>query len=343
MRKRSIWLLLSLLALLPVVRGQHLGFLAGGGWCLPNDQTFSYVSQPTGSAAILMEWPQADGWLLGVRADAMAMRHAIAGTRFSLSVNIEDRLFGPIDEVLELGLSAYTNPFRSSGDTLNALIGTVLNCHIGVGLRLRIPVDESHSLSFSTRLVHSSNGYLRKPNRGLNYLQAELGVHFAPVIRHTPIETAFQPMPVFRCFASYAPGVVQERGPVLDAPYYYAHSLLLGALHPLSRNRLLGAEVDFMYNYAHRAEARRNGDENPLPLYVGLCATYQRDWDRLFMRVSLGSDVVRSSYLLGYVYERIGLNYRLNSGHSVTPYVGAACKAYYAHIDYIEWTFGVEF
>lgn len=343
MKIRIILAALPLLLSAVTARPQQHGLLVSGGWCIPNDATYSYVSQPTVGLAYLAQWQQRDGWLLGVRADAVATRQAIAGSRFSLSLNMEDHLIGPINNLFELGLSAYTNPYRSSGDTANQLIGTILNCHIGVGLRYRLQLDSATAFSAAFRFIHSSNGYLRKPNRGLNYVQLELGMHLGSPNRRLTAPATDIALRPWNFFVSYAPGVVQRRGPDLDAAYYYAHSLLVGALHPFSHRRLLGAEIDFMYNYAHSADARRKNEPAPRPLYVGLCATYQRNWDQLFMRVSVGSDVLRSDYLLGYVYERISLNCRLSRNPSWSPYVGIACKAYYAHIDYIEWTLGLEF
>ncbi|KWW31233.1 MAG: hypothetical protein AUK63_506 [bacterium P3] len=347
MRQRSGFRLFAFVSLLAAgsVAAQEHGVLMTGGWCLPNDNTFSYISQPTAGLGYACEWMQREGWRLGVRADAMAMRRAVAGARFSLALTVEDRLAGPIDEFIEAGLSAYGDPYRRSLDSANHFIGSYLNCHIGVGLRYRHALDSLHTLSAALRFVHSSNGYLRKPNKGLNYVQVEAGFHFGPTGRRRPLaavgdSTALRPA-VF--FVSYAPGLVQQRGGDLHAPYCYAHSLLLGVMRPFSPRRSLGAEVDLMYNYAHRVEARQAGDADPRPLYAGLCATYQRNWERLFMRVSVGTDVLRSPYLLGRVYERISLNCRLADGWRLTPYAGVACKAYYAHIDYIEWTLGVEF
>ena len=311
---------------------------------MPNESDYDYLSQPTMGVGYLCEWRQPDGWRLGVRGDAMAMRHAVAGTRFALALAIEDRLVGPVNEMFELGLSAYSNPYRQSLDSTNVFIGSYLNCHIGVGLRYRYAVDEKHTLSAAFRFVHSSNGYLRKPNMGLNYVTVELGFHYVPQPRSwASADIVEQTLRQLTFFCSYAPGVVQQRGDELNADYCYAHSLLLGALHPFSSIRSLGAEVDLMYNYTHRIDARQNGDVDPFPLNVGLCGTYQRNWQRFFVRVSLGTDVVRSPYLLGPIYERIGLNYRLVDQWRMTPYVGVACKAYYGHIDYIEWTLGLEF
>lgn len=344
-QRKKFWLFLLVCSFsLPPVAAQEHGVVLTGGVCLPNESEYDYLMQPTMGVGYVCNWQQRDNWMLGVRADAMMMRKAVAGTRFAVALTIEDQLVGPIDELMELGLSAYGNPYRRSLDSTNIFIGSYLNCHIGVGLRYRYVLDERYTLSAAFRIVHSSNGYLRKPNMGLNYATLELGFHYAP---HRPrqieLDVVERPLRNVTFFCSYAPGIVQQRGTNLHADYCYAHSLLLGVLHPFSPLRSLGGEVDLMYNYAHRIDARQNGDAEPLPIYVGLCGTYQRNWQRLFLRVSVGTDVVRSPYLLGPVYERVGLNYRLADQWLLTPYVGVACKAYYGHIDYIEWTLGMEF
>ena len=343
LRVGFFWAFMTL-ALSPLWSQEH-GVVVSGGWCLPNESAYGYISQPTIDVGYLCEWRQSEGWRLGLRADAMMMRKAIAGTRYTLAVTVEDKMWGPIDELLELGLSAYDNPYRSSHNEDNEMIGSYLNCHLGVGFRYRKLIDSTYTLSASLRFVHSSNGYLLKPNHGLNYLQAEVGFHLTPS-SHRLSEAAGGASSTLRpltFFCSYAPGVVQQRRRNIVAVYCYAHSLLLGTLHPFSSRRSLGGEVDLMYNYAHWEAARLDGVDTPLPLYVGLCGTYQRNWQRLFVRVSLGTDLIRSPYLLGAMYERISFNCRLTESRRVTPYAGVACKAYYAHIDYIEWTLGVEF
>lgn len=326
------------------VAAQEQGVLLSGGMCMPNSSEFSYIQQPILGVGYTCDWTQRDAWRLGLRADAMVMRHSIAGPRLTGAFTIEERLFGPVSDVLEVGLSAYGNPYWISMDSANVFIGSVLNCHIGMGLRYRFPLDEQHSMSASVRIIHSSNGYLLKPNKGLNYLVAEMGLHFAPY--HplvAPVYTEEQPLRPLTFFCSYAPSIVQQRAKEIVTDYAYAYSFLLGALHPLSSLRSVGAEVDLMYNYTHRIDARQSGEDIPKPYYWALCGTYQRNWDRLFLRLSFGAYLMHSRYLMGQVYERISFNYRMVDHWRLTPYVGVGCKAYFGHIDYVEWTLGFEF
>lgn len=335
--------LLCCLLVASPLSAQRQGVMVGAGYCIPNGPEYDYLLQPTLGMGYLCDWLQADGWMLGLRGDIMTSRQAIAGTRYSLALSIEDKLWRSFYDVIELGLSAYSNPYPHSHNADNLFIGSWVNCHIGVGIRYRHAVDSTHLLTLGFRLVHSSNAYLRKPNMGLNYLQAEVGFHIgAGTVRRTPTVTDTV-LPAATFFCSYAPGIVQQRGSVLDAPYRYAHSFLLGALHPFSHLRSLGGEVDLMYNYTHDLDAEDVGASKPFPLYLGFCVTYQRNWHPLFVRVSVGTDLIRSPYQIGKVYERISLNYRVTQWGGLTPYVGVACKAYYGHIDYAEWTLGLEF
>lgn len=342
MRNRWLLILCCVLFATPLSAQRH-GVLVTGGLGLPNQPIYSYLFQPTLGMGYLCEWPQEDGWQLGLRGDVLATRQAIAGTRYSLALTIEEKLWRSFYEVLEVGLSFYTNPYPRSHNTDNLFIGSWVNCHIGVGLRYRHAVDSTHQLTMGFRFVHSSNAYLRKPNQGLNYLQAEMGFHIGAGKPRRQPTMADTTLPDLTFFCSYAPSVVQQRGPFLDDPYRYAHSFILGALHPFSRLRSLGGEVDLMYNYTHDLDADWWEARHPFPLYMGVCITYQRNWHPLFLRVSVGTDLIRSPYQIDDVYERISLNYRVAHWGKVTPYVGVACKAYYTHIDYAEWTLGVEF
>lgn len=342
-RFRSFIIGVALLTFSVPLCAQRHGVMLTGGICLPNDASLDYIRQATGGVGYLCEWQQNDGWQLGWYTDVLTMHNAIAGARFSSALSIEDRFFGPFNEFIELGLACYTNPYKHSHDENNIFIGSYLNCHIGVGVRYRFQIDSVWSLSSALRFVHSSNGYLLKPNKGLNYLTLELGFHYEPQRRQLSVSIADTTLLPATFFCSYAPSVVQQRGDNLDASHCYAHSLLLGVLHPFSRLRSLGGEVDLMYNFTHDLDAKERGASKPFPLYVGVCVTYQRNWEPLFMRASVGTDLIRSRYQIDDIYERVSLNYRIARWGRVAPYVGVACKAYYFHIDYIEWTLGFEF
>ena len=109
--------------------------------------------------------------------------NSVAGDRLGLAWTLNGPLIGHLSWTYSVGLSMYTKPYSVTHDTNNTFIGSPLNCLIDLGFMYEQPLSERLTLTLTGKLVHSSNGYLYKPNHGLNYLQAELGLRFGPARR----------------------------------------------------------------------------------------------------------------------------------------------------------------
>lgn len=322
------------------------------GWALPNDKKWDYISSPTVEVGVAKVWPlrldaslrNHDKYEWGLRADYLLAREAIAGHRFAcfgfvnspIAVGKSYRLSWS----LEAGLSFYTQPYKITFDDLNEFIGSYTNCHIGIGLRNGFVLPHRDQLVLSLFLRHSSNGYLKKPNQGLNYLQAELAYRFAPTESEDRqlVEDRNRPCAFF---VSLAPGMVLQRGGGSNTRYFFTYTLQGGGLYRFDLKRGVGASLDLMYNGAHNGFAEQEGVEPPFPMYVGAAAVYETAWNSLFMRFSFGGYLVKSPYVTMPIYERLGAYYRF--GQRLHQYLGVGFKAHYAHVDYIEWTYGIEF
>lgn len=325
-----------------------------GGYTLPNSEEWSYVSSATFGVAGTMAWqfkgddywtPLRHNPLFGLRVEWLHANNAIAGERFGLQGFLQQPLFTTSDGAHQLswtldgGISLYTRPYRRTFDDPNIFIGSYINCLIGAGVQMTSRISSSTSLTYGVRFCHASNGYLRKPNQGLNYIQAEVGYGF-----HSDSAARMRSqhlvLPPSHLFLSYAPGLVPARNGLSDQLYFFTHTAQIGYLFNLSPLRAVGANVDFMFNYSHNAIADDEGVPRPFPLYVGIAANYETSWDRLFFRVALGAYLYKSQLCSYPIYERMGIYYRF--GSHLHQYAGVAFKAHYAHVDYIEWTYGIE-
>lgn len=345
LRNRVVTLFLLLITATSVAQTSLHSVGGGVGWCLPNTEEWSYVSSPTATLSYSRYLGRVDGGLFGLRGDVLAALHPIAGTRFSVGIDVETPLISRYDGddeyrllswVWELGLACYTEPYKRTMDDFNEFIGSYLNCHIGLAVRYRL----NRRWVVALRFAHSSNGYLKKPNQGLNYLQLECAYGFGQTSPTSPTTETIDTT-AGHCYLSYAPGLVLQRAGGSNTHYYYAHTLQMGRMWKVGHSRYVGGNLDFMFNYTHRAEARQAGNPDPFPMYVGICGGYERHWNPLMMRVSIGTYLLCSEYVGMRVYEHVGIFYRM--GRRLHQFVGVGFKAHYAHVDYIEWTYGIEF
>lgn len=367
-------LLLPFLVSPVAAQSPSFSFSLMGGSALPNTPEWSYVASPELGVGLELLWDKSHcverlatlspcdsfyhRYMLGLRVDAAVPRNPIAGARFSASGVMVNPLaawgrYSSLSWFLEFGLACYTNPYLRTPNVLNEFIGSALNCHIGLGVQYLLCLDTLRSLGFALRFAHSSNGYLCRPNQGLNYLSLEVAYRF-PLLRGGAVPATLSrcdtcswpgqslvgsPTRRYSFFVSLAPGLVQDRGDINDRTYYFTYTCQFGALYRFSHRRALGGNIDLMYNFAYRAlDIEANGPQS-WPLSAGLCVTYESAWSPLFIRLSLGTYLHRLGYHTYPFYERLGAYYRF--GGSLSQYVGVSMKAHYAHVDYIEWTYGI--
>lgn len=285
----------------------------------------------------------------GFRFSYAKMPHGIAGNRFGAVGFMQVPLRRPLlDWSVGLGLSAYTQPYSLTANLSNGYIGSIVNCLIDLGLIYKVPIEEGGSLTLQGRFLHTSNGYLRKPNLGLNYWQLGLGYDLSPirsadVVARGALHVADSVTCTFRpenhFFISYAPGIVQSRHKLKDG-YYYTYTSEAGYLRRFHPCHAWGANIDVMMNGSHPEWLRARHEVPPLA-YLGACALYEGFYGPMSIRLSIGMNITRSSLIYIPIYERVGLYYHFGKGDR--HYAGLAMKAYMGHVDYLEWTYGILF
>lgn len=339
-------------------RAYQVGGLAG--YTLPNNDDYGYIASYNYGVAFDAIWDFGTDsqWKslrpdtqFGVRASFLFCDNPIAGHRLAIEGTMRNTILGRFNDrhklqwLLNFGLSYFTNPYERTQNEKNIFIGSYLNCMIDVGLAYRFGLSNGDAISLAFMLAHSSNGYLKKPNQGLNLLQLELGYQFSnsPEGTQTPFDNkndSEQQINESHFFLSLSPAIVKARYPFDADPYYFAYTFQTGYLYALSVKRMVGASLDLMYNFSHSDIARSKGVDVPFPLYLGACADYETYWGPLSIRLAMGCYLHKSELESIPVYERVGAYYHF--GNSLRQYVGVSLKAHYAHVDYIEWTYGIE-
>ena len=322
------------------------------GYTIPNESKYPYVGQSTYGIEYAYSkrieggeyWKQFWQWpTFGLRASIANSPNGIAGTRLGVNGFMQVPIANNFEWTLGLGLSAYTKPFAVTHDYRNHFIGSVINCLIDLGVLYRIPIQDIGSADISLRFLHSSNGYLQKPNQGLNFVQFGMGYSFAPngMASHSSFDINENPnhYPLKNSlFISVAPGIVQSRITNIFN-YYYTYTVQFGYMRRFHPCMAYGINLDIMQNGSHPMWLEAIDEYYPLPFYLGICANYECYFGPFSVRLSLGTNLTYSSLVSLPFYEHVGGFYHF--GDKLKQYAGLSLKAYAAHIDYIEWTYGI--
>ena len=267
MTPKTLYLLFSfqiLLLMLPKAAGGQPDWTLSTTGCMtiPNSAEWGYIADfgPGVDAAVQFPWMwsrQLDDsstvmlrrpYNLGLRTNFTYFPNAIAGHRLSMSLFVQEALLegrrGTLFFEFDYGLAYYTNPYSRSNDERNVFIGSYLNCMIQVGLNYRHLFDDQSALWVGCLFAHSSNGYLKKPNKGLNYMQLQVGYQLPrrqPGQRLTERMERIRTMdgtgymyvseryaddafPRHDLLMSYASGIVRPRTEKMRDRYHYAYT-----------------------------------------------------------------------------------------------------------------------
>lgn len=344
--RRHLFTLLLAASLAGPVRCQVVALSLTGGATIPNKPEWDYILAPAWGVNADIAWPARvedsarAPFALGLRGSCACIPGGIAGSRFGLQGVVTMPL---VTDRLELGLAAglglYTRPEERTADPENLFIGSYLNCAIDIGIRYLHPLpDGRHTILAGLSFVHNSNGYLRKPNEGLNYLQCEAGCRLSPA-RRTDTLCFSGRRAVSAPFVTAALGLsVPRHAYAPNGTFYPAYMFQAGyrrAIHPC---RSLALTLDASYNFAEYYPFRQAGLAAPVPLLLGTSLMYETHWGPISLRTALGAHLYKSNKDYP-IYERVGIFYHLpDPRHSI----GVALRAYYAHIDFIEWSYSLD-
>lgn len=345
----SLTLALCCLVTGAVAQPSHLSFSATGGKVIPTSGSPFSGSNPTIGVDACLLWQQADTsvywqrfWripYLGIRTGYARIVDGIAGDRFALAGTLQAPVTRHIDWTFSGGFSFYTNPYSRSHNPENSYIGSIANCLIDFGFLYNLPLGGNTTLFFSAKIVHSSNGYMYKPNHGLNYLQSEAGLRLGPrrqALRLPAADTAFRPYG--RGFVMLAPSAVMSRYDPLDQiTYHPAYTAQIGYLCHFHPCFAAGGALDFSYNFSHTPLA----SVGQYPVYLAATLFVDDQWGPLVMRIGVAHYLAYYPLNWEQYYERVALYYRL--GPARDHYVGVGMKVHGDHIDFIEWTYAIEF
>lgn len=239
----------------------------------------------------------------------------------------------------QIGLGFNMNPYDAETNPLNGFIGTAINAHIHFGLKAAYQFSDTFGAFTSIGTKHYSNGAIKKPNAGINFVPIAIGVKIN--LDNEPfdpgIEPEFPPLEKrgFWNIAAY----MGLKSYDIEENIYFRGGLGINYLWELSYKYRGGLGIDWFYGAGAK---ERYPNESITFLDVNSFAVVGSwEWkltEQLYMPIALGvylSKAHLNQETTGF-YERIGVRYRLNNN----VFVGVHIKAHKVKADFFEVALG---
>ena len=239
----------------------------------------------------------------------------------------------------QIGLGFNMNPYDTETNPINGFVGTAINAHVHFGLKASYQFSSTLEGFTSIGTKHYSNGSIKKPNSGINFVPIALGLRvnldkekFNPGTKpdFPPLEKrGIWNIAAYTGLKSYDVG----------EKTYFRGGLGVNYLWELSYKYRGGLGIDWFYGAGAK---ERYPDENIGFFDVNSFAIVGSwEWkltERLYMPIALGVYLSRAHYnqeVNGF-YERIGVRYRMKNN----VFAGVQIKAHKAKADFFEFTLG---
>ena len=277
----------------------------------------------------------------GIKFDLGLTPQSICGNRLGVAGMLRTPLLPWLDADMGLGLATFGKPNFRTGNLDNVYISTPVVCLIDMGLIARLD-NRAH---LALRLLHSSNGNMRRPNRGLNYFRLEMGIPLlssgqqTATTRWNPVLPPLPPLflPYHELGIALIPSLTISRHSMQHG-VFFCYDVALNYEYHATPILGVGATVDLWYNYSHPWQLPRYHDPYTLPMYFSAMAFLEGFWGPVSLKGGIGGVIAASSRVLVPVYERLAVYY--NFGNN---YAGIGINAHMGQAEYIEWTYGRRF
>ena len=249
--------------------------------------------------------------------------HRPVGLNFRLGAGVAhiEKVFDPVENYKNMAISTH----------LNAVFNIMLECRV----RVFAPLHLLGGLA----ITHTSNGTVRRPNSGLNYVTAFAGASYAFGNERPLIPAAHSNITIDKKwhYTVYLSGGV-KRYIIYDDTLYGALGLSFEASRAhLAFTRFSGA-LELFYDASDYASLVRNGIKtNKIQtVKTGFAAGYSFHFGALSANAQLGTYLYAKNRNIGSLYQRYALNYSATERINVR----LGFKAHLGQVDYIEFAIG---
>lgn len=342
------WFVIAIMAvgIAATAQNSHLEVGINGAWMAPNG--FSMLEYSAYGAGVEATWlwhtSGNEYWKqwrrypsFGARASFEYVPDGVAGSRIGLVGIMRAPLWGRLDYNVGVGFSAFNRSRFITHDPDNIFISSLLCCLIDIGFCYNLGERVVLSASF----VHSSNGNMVRPNKGLNFMQLGVAARIGKDGAYggtTQRQASYIPF-FYRHEVGFtlSPGGSMSRH-TSQKGFFFDYDVSLNYCYYLVPLISVGATVDLWYNGSHDWQREVYHDPYPVPVYVGMMGTVEGHWGPLSIKAGIGPQLLVSSFVTIPIYERVGIYY--NWGDN---YVGVAINAHAAKAEFIEWSYGRRF
>lgn len=212
------------------------------------------------------------------------------------------------------GLNYVSKVYNSTKNPANIAISTHFNAQILLGVENIFRISNRIDLVVGLNMVHVSNATFKKPNAGLNSTTFSAGMRFKRLSSKLEKSTVSVPeLPRKKRFnlqVGYAIKEIREPGGSKYEVYYLSTEYL----YPLTNYTNIGGSIDAFYDDSSQPIAFKTGVKfsNRAELVkIGAAACIEIKLDRLSVVGHLGVYAYNRIREGNYLYQRIGLRYKL--------------------------------
>lgn len=337
--RRTVSILLLMITCAVRAQDTHWEFAIGGEYMVTGYSLASpHNASGTGLEVTWLRRMEGDAcWVrmrhhpsVGLRLGLGITPQGISGNRIGVTPVLRTPLSAWLDLDLGLGVSVYSRPSFVSHDTANVYISTPATWLIDVGLVAHLD-ERSH---VALKLLHSSNGNMRRPNRGLNYLNLEVGMALGKDFYEYKKEPGCAFNPWHEVGVMVAPSLAFSRHATQQG-LFFCYDVSLNYEYRRTPLWGVGASVDLWYNFSYAWQVSVYHDRYTFPMYMGAMPFVEFYWGALSVKGGVGVTLLASNRVSGPVYERLGVYYNFGD-----CYAGIGINAHYGQAEFVEWSFG---
>ncbi|TVQ16656.1 MAG: acyloxyacyl hydrolase [Bacteroidetes bacterium] len=239
-----------------------------------------------------------------------------------------------------LGLAHFSQFHHPETNPDNQAIGTPFNVHFNANYSFLWRLSPHNHFTTGISFTHFSNGAYKKPNKGINIFDFNLGIRHYPGEQKPRHETpqfgpGINPLPVYNLNVMYAMGKMQK---TIEPSQYNARSLSMNLSRQSDFTNRRGLGIDVFYDEYIKAEAKETRQAEAFKEYIH--GAVHLSHDIVFRNLSA---IFNLGYYVFYyvepykpIFQRIGLRYEFSSGLMA----GLSLKTHYAKADMVEWGLG---
>lgn len=212
------------------------------------------------------------------------------------------------------GLNYVSKVYNSTKNPTNIAISTHFNAQILLGVENMFRISSRIDLIVGLNMIHNSNATYQKPNTGLNSTSVTAGFRFkkqSPKVKYSLLSTSESSSKRnFNLHVGYAIKEIKEP----EGSKYEVYFLSTELLYRLTSYTNFGGSIDAFYDdsgYEIASELGVKYNYRAELVKVGAAACVELKLDRLSIVGNLGIYAYNRIREGNYVYQRIGLRYRV--------------------------------